>query len=315
MNYRNASLACVGPGAIGLFYCARLASRHPALGVSLLARNDLEALKRKGIQVRERGGLLTIAPERLQLASQAEELGPVDLVLVTLKTTANAHFASLLGPLLGPKTSILTLQNGLGSDRDLAIQFGAERVLGGLAFIACNRTASAEVTCFHPGSLSLGSFRSAEDPRCSALATLFEEAGIPCEVVKNLQEARWRKLIWNVPFNGLSIAAGGLTTDLLLADATLAGEVRELMEEVARAATAMGYTIPPAFLEAQLAITPSLGAYHPSSLLDWKAGKAVEVEAIWGEALRQAQAQGVNTPRLALLYALLTRLCRCEPPA
>jgi 2-dehydropantoate 2-reductase len=77
------------------------------------------------------------------------------------------------------------------------------------------------------------------------------------------------------------------------------------MEEVASAARARHLDVPEAFLQEMLDITPALGAYQPSSLLDWLAGREVEVEAIWGEPLRRARAAGARTPRLALLYALL----------
>ena len=133
----------------------------------------------------------------------------------------------------------------------------------------------------------------------------FEQAGVTCSVVDNFQEARWRKLVWNVPFNGLTLATGGLTTDRLLADPHLAAEVRALMEEVAAGARAQNFDVPEALLQELLDLTPALGTYKPSSLLDWLEGREVEVEAIWGEPLRRARAAGASTPRLALLYALI----------
>ena len=90
--------------------------------------------------------------------ASAEEIGPVDLVLVTLKTTANDALAKLLPPLLGPNTAVLTLQNGLGADEQIASIVGAERVLGSLAFIASTRTGAGEVSVFHVGGITLGEF-------------------------------------------------------------------------------------------------------------------------------------------------------------
>ncbi len=123
-------------------------------------------------------------------------------------------------------------------------------------------------------------------------------------VTDDLMEARWRKLVWNVPFNGLSVAHN-LTTDHICADPKLAAEVRELMREVQHAAAAFGYLIPQDFLEQQFSVTPPMGAYRPSSLVDFRAGREVEVEAIWGEPLRRARAKGVAVPRLAELYEVL----------
>jgi 2-dehydropantoate 2-reductase len=238
----------------------------------------------------------------------AEEIGPVDLVIVTLKTTANGEFARLLPPLLGPRTVIFTLQNGLGSDGQLAALFGAERVMGGLAFIAATRTAPGEVTCYHPGSISLGEFGRPPQDRTRALAEQFEAAGVKTRVVDDLAEARWHKLVWNIPFNGLAIAAGGIATDRLCAVPRLAEEVRALMHEVQSAASRLGFVIPDKFLRQQFDVTPPMGAYRPSSLVDFLAGREVEVEAIWGEPLRRAQAAGAHVPRLEKLYASLKKL-------
>jgi len=236
----------------------------------------------------------------------------VDLVVITLKTTANAQFATLIPPLLGPDTAILTLQNGLGADELLARLFSAERVLGGLSFIAATRVSPGVVECFHPGSITLGEFGRPTSDRARAIAAWFERAGVTCKAVENLAEARWKKLVWNVPFNGLSIAAGGITTDRILADSTLASEVHALMQEVAVAARALGFEISERFIQSQIDVTPRLGAYRPSSLIDWQAGREVEVDAIWGEPLRRATIAGAVCPRMTLLHSLLSTLCRTK---
>lgn len=300
-------IAIVGPGAIGLFYGALLA--RAGASVNLLARSDLPVLRSRGIAVRRGGPAFTVAPPAVAAFASPAEIGPVDLVVVTLKTTANHRFEELIGPLLGADTAILTLQNGLGADELLARLFGAGRVLGGLAFIACTRVAPGEVQCLHPGTITLGEFGRPASDRTRAVAGWFERAGIPTTVTNRLAEARWQKLVWNIPFNGLSIASGGLSTDRIVADPELSAEVRALMDEVSTAARALGHTVPEEFIRSQIDITPSLGAYRPSSLIDWQAGREVEIEAIWGEPLRQARAAGAPTPRLALLYALLRTLC------
>jgi len=302
MSVAFPKIAVVGSGAIGLYYGTRLALAGAE--VRFLLRSDLAAVQERGITVRVGEQTLRIAPERVRAFGRAAEIGPVDLVVVALKTTANDQLATLLPPLLGRQTAILTLQNGLGADELLATLFGAERVLGGLCFIACNRVAPGDVVCFHPGSMTLGEFGQPAGDRVRALAAQFEQAGVTGSVVDNFREARWRKLVWNVPFNGLTLATG-LTTDRLLADPHLASEVRALMEEVAAGARAQNFDVPEALLQELLDLTPALGAYKPSSLLDWLAGREVEVEAIWGEPLRRARATGAHTPRLALLYALL----------
>jgi 2-dehydropantoate 2-reductase len=157
--------------------------------------------------------------------------------------------------------------------------------------------------------VSIGEFSGPPVERTRALGRLLAAAGMKVNVVENLVEARWSKLVWNIPFNGLSIAEGGITTDRICADPRLAAEARALMVEVQRAAAAFGFAIPDAFVDKQFDVTPPMGPYQPSSLVDFLAGREVEVEAIWGEPLRRAMAAGVPMPRLEGLYARLLALC------
>ena len=295
------TFAIVGAGAIGTYYGGRFAL--VGKDVRFLLRSDRERVRAQGIRLVERERTLAVQP--VQVFASAEEIGPVDWVLITLKTTANASLAQLLPPLLHADTKVVTLQNGLGNEEQVASLVGAERTLGGLCFIATTRTAPGEVTCYHPGSITLGEFGRPVQKRTQVLASLFKEAGVQCIPVDNLAEARWRKLIWNVPFNGLSIAAGGITADRILADPVLAREVRALMDEVAGAARQLGYDVPESFIQGQIDVTGPMGAYAPSSLVDYRAGRELEIEPIWGEPLRRAQAAGRPMPRLAALYAKL----------
>jgi 2-dehydropantoate 2-reductase len=300
------TVGIVGSGAVGLYFGTRLGAA--GAGVRFLMRGDLAAVRARGsVILRERGGVLELRPA-LAFGTPGE-VGRVDLAIVALKTTSSDAAAGLVGPLLGPKTLILTLQNGLGADEYLAGLFGAERVAGGLVFMACTRTGPGEVTGFSPPVISIGRFGGPPGDRVLGLARQLRASGMAITVVENLLEARWRKLVWNIPFNGLTVAEG-VTTDRICADPALAGEARALMREIQRAARAFGFEIPDAFLGAQFDATPPMGPYRPSSLVDFLAGRDVEVESIWGEPLRRARAAGVEMPRLAALYARL--LARCQ---
>ena len=299
------TIAVVGSGALGGYYGARLALAGG--DVRVLMRSDLAAVRAHGLTLREKDATRRL--ERVAAFATTAEIGPVDLVLVTVKTTQNAELSHLLPPLLGPHTAVVTLQNGLGNEEQLAGVVGAGRVLGGLCFIAVTREAPGELVGYHtPGTLTLGEFGRPQSARTRAIADLFLKAGVDCTVVDDLMEARWRKLVWNVPFNGLALAAGGITTDLILGSPPLAREVRALMDEIAGAARHLGHEIPGEFIQGQIDVTPHMGAYKPSSLVDYLAGREVEVAAIWGEPLRRAQAAGLPMPRLSLLYALLQKL-------
>lgn len=298
------SIAIVGTGAIGGYYGAQLA--RSGVDVRFLARSDLSTLRQDGLEVRLPTETFSLHP--VKVFGTPEEIGPVDLVIVSLKATANGALDSLVPPLLHERSAILTLENGLGSDEILAAKFGAHRVLGGLCFICVNRIGPGRVWCLQPGSLALAEFERAATDRLRELADTFLKAGVQTSVSDNLAEVRWRKLVWNVPFNGLSIAAGGVTTDRILASSALEEEVRALMAEVVDGAAHLGHVIPRSFIDKQVNLTRPMGPYKPSSLIDYLAGREVEVEAIWGEPLRRATAAGAKMPRLAFLYALLKQL-------
>lgn len=302
----NPRVAIVGAGAIGTFYGARLALA--GANVHFFVRSGLAEMRAKGIVLLEGSTVQMLPAVRTAAYNSTEEIGPVDVAIITLKNTANDRLAALLPPLLGPQTIILTLQNGLGADELLASLFGRERVVGGLAFIAAVREAPGEIRIYTPGYVTLGEFKGLASERVRRLVALFQRAGVRCEAVDNLDEARWRKLVWNVPYNGLTIAAGGIPTDQILASPEWEREVRALIDEVVGAAAKFGYVIPAEFITEQFAHTRRMGAYQPSSLIDYLAGREVEVEAIWGEPLRRAQVAGVAMPHLELLYHRLKQL-------
>ena len=303
-------IGIVGSGAVGTYYGARMALA--GADVRFLMRGDLAAVRARGsIVIREQAG--TTELKAVKAFGSAAETGPVDLAVIGLKTTSSSALKGLVQPLLGPQTALFTLQNGLGADEFLAGLFGAGRIMGGLVFMAITRTGPGEVRCFHPGMVSVGEFGGPPIARTHGLVALLKAAGMKAFVVDNLLEARWRKLVWNIPFNGLSIAQGGITTDRICSDPRLAGEARGLMLEVQRAAAGFGFMIPDGFVKKQFDVTPPMGPYQPSSLVDYLAGREVEVETIWGEPLRRAQAAGVEMPLLASLYARLRALCPGSP--
>ncbi len=298
------SIAIIGSGAIGGFYGAMLA--RAGRDVRFLLRSDLAAVRAHGLRVVAPFGEFRI--ERPTAAATTEELGPVDLVLVAWKTTSNRELARVLPPLLHERTLVLTLQNGLGAEEEIAAIVGAERTLGGLCFVGINRTEPGLIVNPVEGAVTLGEFGRPASERLLAIVELFKAAGIKARATDNLAEERWKKLVWNVPFNGLTIAAGGITTDRVLADEGLKRLSRELMSEVLAGAAALGFAIPESYADFQMSRTPPLGAYKPSSLLDWQAGRELEVESIWGEPVRRAAAAGRALPRMEMLYVLLRAL-------
>lgn len=300
-NYR---IAVVGAGAIGGYYGTKLA--YFGRDVHFLMRGDLREVRRFGIRIRGKSENIRLAKVNCYLSAQ--EIGPCDLVLIALKTTANADLADLIPPLLHERTMLLTLQNGLGNEELLAELFGAERVLGGLCFICLNRVSLGVIEHYDHGRLIVGEYNRYPAARTHDIAWEFKRCGVVCSVAENLALERWRKLVWNIPFNGLAVTAGGRDTAAILASDALRATTLALMEEVIAAANKCGYILPTAVALDQIKRTESMGAYKPSTLIDFKAGRPLEIEAIWGDPLRRALAAGAEMPELTRLYTRLREI-------
>jgi 2-dehydropantoate 2-reductase len=296
-------IAVIGAGALGLYYGALL--QRSGCDVRFLLRRDYEAVMAGGLAVTSPAGDFHLA--RVRGFRRPEEMGPVDLVLVGLKTFANDQLVALVAPLMGAETAVLTLQNGLGNEERLAAAFGPGRVLGGVAFLCANRGAPGTVHHLGVGMVRLGEFAGGLSPRAGRIAALFAAAGVQCEAVADLARARWEKLVWNIPFNGLC-AVTGLPTGRLLARPALRQEVVAIMAEVVAGANAQRLSASidgVAFGARMLELTEGMGEYRPSMLIDREERRSLELEAIYAIPLARAAARGVEMARVRLLLALL----------
>jgi len=320
-------MAVVGCGALGSFYGAKLAqSGHE---VHFLLRSDYEVVRERGVEIRDARGTQRVYPK---VARSPEEIGVCDGVIIGLKTTANREFPSLIPPLVGRDTFVLTLQNGLGNEEALGALVGDERVMGGLCVVCLNRIAPGVVVHLAHGRIVMGEFRRPPGERTHRVAGYFRDAGISVDVAEDLDRAHWEKLVWNIPFNGLGVAAAAgyesviagyrtgdrplgecAGTDVLLGDDRWAALVRELMDETIAGARALGLGVEPSMAELQLRRTREMGPYKASTLIDFERGSPLELESLFGEPLRRMQAAGVHAPRLSALYRLLREMANPRP--
>lgn len=302
LSAQHPRIAVVAAGAIGAYYGGRLA--YHGHSVHFLTRSDYDHVRRHGWTIYSCDGNFSLSPERLAVYANPAEIGPVDLVLVTLKTTANNRFPSLIQPLLHDRTAILTLQNGLGNEDALAALFGGDRVIGGLAFICANRTDPGKIVHTAHGLVRIGEYARSDRQRVEQIAALFNAAGIRCEVLDDLARGRWEKLVWNVPFNGLG-AALDLTTQDLLASEWGTEEVRGLMAEVIQTARACGVDLADDLIADQICKTREMGAYRTSMQVDRQSGRRLEIDSIFAKTLQAADSAGLSTPKLRHLLDLL----------
>lgn len=300
--------AIVGAGAIGCYYGGRLAQHGH--DVHFLMRSDYEHVRRHGLSVKSHAGDFNLVPGQLHLYQRSADMPKADVVIVTLKTTANQHFSELIAPLLHEQSIIITLQNGLGNERQLAELFGEGRVIGGLAFVCVNRAAPGEIRHTEYGLIKIGELGRSISPRLSRLCEIFSSSQVPCQMLENLAQGRWEKLIWNVPFNGLG-AAMGLATDRIVGCPEGIALVREIMAEVVATGRAAGVQMNDAHIEQNIARTLSMGPYRSSMQIDAEMGREIELDAIIGKPLAVAEKHAIATPKMRMLYQLLCIKTRC----
>jgi 2-dehydropantoate 2-reductase len=306
------SVAIIGAGAVGSYYGARLA--QAGHDVRFLMRRDYEAVQANGLTVTSSDGDFVL--ESATVARSSAEIGPVDWVVCALKTTSLAEVPALVGPCVGPDTRILCLMNGLGVEERFAEWFGGERIFGGLAFTCINRGQPGCVNHLRYGAVTVGHFHNDAAEVDQAL-DLWSGATVEFTGTESLLRSRWEKLGWNIPFNGLCVAGGGITTDLVVGDPDLRAAARRSMEEVAAAGNAdlaahgeASRIDPAAMIDRMFSLTDAMGAYRPSTMIDFVDGQPMEVEEMFVEPLRRARALGVDTPHIALLTGLMDRLNR-----
>jgi 2-dehydropantoate 2-reductase len=302
-----ASIAVIGAGAVGCYYGAMLA--RAGHDVRFLMRRDLAAVRAQGLDVRSHAGDFRL--ERVRAFAKPDEIGPADWVICSLKTTSLDAAPGLIGPCLGPDTRIVALMNGLGVEDSLAAAFPRERIFGAMAFVCINRGDEGVVHHLKYGRLTIG--HAADNPaETSRLEELLLSGGLDVVAAPNLRWARWEKLCWNIPFNGLSVAAGGVGTRLIAGDPQLRGTAERAMQEVVALGNADLSALgseprldPAEVIPRMFSLTDSMGDYHTSMALDYVAGRPLEVETILANPARRAAALGVPVPTIDALYSLV----------
>jgi 2-dehydropantoate 2-reductase len=295
-------IAVIGAGAVGGYYGARLIQHGHR--VHLLTPSDCESIRKNGMTIRSRDGDFSLGPGEVRAYANPSKMPKADLVVVTLKTTANDRMGELVSPVLKEDSIILTLQNGLGNEELLSMLFGAERVLGGMAFVCINRTGPGEISHTDHGMIRIGEPKGGVSERARKIARLFSESKVPCDVLEDLTFGRWDKLVWNVPFNGLG-AALDLTTDQLIGSKEGLDLVRRLCGEVIEACKPLGVQFKLNVIEEKIRHTQTMGAYKTSMQIDRQMGRAMEIEAIIGRPLQVAKENGVATSYMEMLYGIL----------
>ena len=299
----------IGLGAIGGLYGSRLLTAGRE--VRFLVHRDAAAIRRDGLHVTSPWGDYHQAKPLVY--DDPSAMGRCDRIIVALKTTTNAVLRELLPPLCHANTTIAMFQNGLGVEAD-AQAVPQAQILGGLCFVCAHKRAPGVIEHLDFGQVLLAAQAGqAEAAHLQDWADDLSAGGVPVSLARDIAAARWAKLCWNIPYNGTSVVHH-CDTRRLMDEPALRSEVETLMAEVAAAAAACGTPLPAGHVQEMLDRTDRMVPYLPSMLLDFEAGRPLEVEAIYSRPIAAAQAAGVAVPAMRRIEQALLRLSADAAP-
>lgn len=301
----DCSYAIIGTGAVGGLYGARL--QRAGFDVHFLLRSDYEHVRQHGLWIESVEGDFRL--DRVHAYDDPRKMPRGDRVIVAVKATANDQLPGILPHVVRPGSLVILLQNGLGAEARLAPLVPQCTLLGGLSFLCAYKAGPGHVRHLDYGKIALALYREDGRPggvteEMRRIAADFERSGTPVQLADDLVLARWNKLVWNVPFNGLSVVLDADTRQIMQ-EAGARALARELMKEVVEGAATQGRVIPEAFVEQMLADTDRMRPYRTSMKLDYDLCRPMEVEAIYGVPWRTAAASGRELPRIGMLYRQL----------
>jgi 2-dehydropantoate 2-reductase len=286
----------IGTGALGGFYGGNLV--RVGQEVHFLFRSDFEFVKKNGLQVDSVKGDFHL-PE-INASHTTRQMPVCDVILVCLKTTGNHLLPELIKPLLHPESIVVLLQNGLGLEEDLFAQLPGIQIAGGLAFICSNKVGPGHINHLDYGKLILGSYNVAQNTNLDQIVHDFQQADIHAELAPDLSFARWQKLVWNIPFNGMTVVLN-TTTDRLMADENTRELSRELMLEVIHGANRCGVPLKESLAQQMIDMTIKMKPYAPSMKLDYDFRRPMEIEYIYSKPIQTAHEAGFEMHKVAML--------------
>jgi 2-dehydropantoate 2-reductase len=314
-------LCVFGAGAVGGHIAAKLAAAGN--DVSVVARGaHLEAMRQRGIKLLH--GKQTILG-RVRATQMAEELGPQDFVLVTLKANMLEAFAGQCEPLLGKETAVVFVQNGipwwydeklerLDPERKLARAIARERILGGVAYSANEIVEPGVIENHVPGNnmIVVGEINHRQSARVQALRAALGKSDLSSPPVEDIRQSIWSKLAQNLGNSTLSTLTGASVGELR-GDPALAKLAKKAGEEARAIAVALGVAVDRAPVRPSGGHASGAVAHKTSMLQDYERGRPMEVESQLKAPLALARRAGVATPTLDVLVSLVSYKAATRP--
>lgn len=291
-------ISIIGTGAIGGYYGALMA--NAGHDVHFLLRSDYHYVKENGLRVLSQVHVDIYLPQ-VNAYESAADMPKSDVVLVALKTTQNKEvLPPILEQCVGDRSMVLLVQNGYGMEIDLARQFPSMQIAGAVALIASYKEDHGVVVHQDYNDMDIGSYNLKDLSVLEKFSQYLSEAGAPSSI-DDLHYLRWKKLVWNMPFNGLSVALNRTTTEIL-ADPKSLKRSRVIMREVINAAKACDVLLPDHYDEGIVPFTQKMGPYFPSMKLDFDNGRTMELEYLYQRPLLAAREAGFEMEETESLY-------------
>jgi 2-dehydropantoate 2-reductase len=296
-------IAVMGTGGVGGYFGGRLAAAGQ--DVSFIARGaHLEALQRNGLRITSALGDATIAPA--QASDDPAAIGPVDLVIFTVKLYDTEAAADAIRPLIGRDTGVVTFQNGITGPEVLTRTLGPEHVVGGTAKIAAVIAEPGVIR--HTGTMAeliFGELDGRASTRVAALAAALEAAGVKHTASDDIQCEIWDKMVFLSTFAGLT-SLMRLPIGPIRSDPETRRLLRDGLAEAFAVARAAGIGLPDDLVDRQLEHADRLPHEMKSSMLqDLEGGRRLELAWLSGTIARMGHDLGVATPTHALITAAL----------
>lgn len=301
-------IGIVGSGAIGGFYGGILADAGH--DVHFLLRSEYQKVAADGLYIKShiRGDLRL---PKVNAYRRAEDMPQCDWLLIGAKATSNASLAPLITSVAAPGAKVLLMQNGLGVEDGIRSLLPKDlHILGVLCWVGVHRGEVGTIHHIALGNVDIGyhsgpstSLTAASEITASAV-DLLRASGITAKAVGDLAQARWKKLVWNIPFNGLSVVLDA-GTEQLVGNSDSRQLIAETMHEVIGAAAACGHALPDDLPEHMLCLTDTMADYWPSMYFDHLLSRPMELDVMYAAPLAAARQAGFLMPKVEMLHRSL----------
>ncbi len=288
--------AVIGTGAMGGLFGGMLA--HAGFDVHFLFRSDYKDVKENGFTVKSILGDFTL--KNVNAYNSTDDMPKCDVILVCMKTIYEDRIPALIKPILKPDSFVILIQNGINMEKFVSEQLPESvGMAGGMVMASVTKTAPGEITHTNFGTITVALYRGNDDI-LKAFCNDINTTGLKAVHSTDYITERWRKLVWNMPFNGLSVALDATTKDIM-SNPESRKLAYDIMLEVVKAAQANGAKLTTAYADEMMTATDGMVPYKPSMYVDYARKKPMEIKYIYTEVINSAKSKGVDTPNIEAL--------------